>query len=189
MTQTQESQSELRAKNLKRLIAPASIAVVGASNRAGHFANQPLVNLRRHGFAGDVFPVNPNNDEVGGYRCYPRLTDLPTVPDLVVVVVRPDLAVEAVRDAAELGAGGAVVVGSGFAETSSADGVELQEALHSIVARTGMDKVTVSRAAQGLAQRRLVGRSDHHADGRSHVLALSAEGQRLYGEVAPLALD
>src|SRR6201991_5391202 len=48
-----------------------------------------------------------------------------------------------------------------------------------IVARTVMDKVTVSRAAQGLLQRRLVGRSDHHADGRSHVLALTAEGARL----------
>ena len=57
-----------------------------------------------------------------------------------------------------------------------------------IVARTGMDKVTVSRATQGLAQRRLVERSDHQADGRSHVLALSLEGQRLYAEVAPLAL-
>lgn len=57
-----------------------------------------------------------------------------------------------------------------------------------IVARTGMDKVTVSRAAQGLSQRRLVRRSDHHADGRSHVLALSTEGRRLYAEIAPLAL-
>lgn len=57
-----------------------------------------------------------------------------------------------------------------------------------IVARTGMDKVTVSRAAQGLAKRRLVGRSEHHADGRSHVLALTVEGQRLYAEIAPLAL-
>ena len=57
-----------------------------------------------------------------------------------------------------------------------------------IVSRTGMDKVTVSRATQGLAQRHLVDRSDHQADGRSHVLALSLEGQRLYAEVAPLAL-
>lgn len=57
-----------------------------------------------------------------------------------------------------------------------------------IVSRTGMDKVTVSRAAQGLAKRRLVARTDHHADGRSHVLALSAEGSRLYAEIAPLAL-
>lgn len=57
-----------------------------------------------------------------------------------------------------------------------------------IVARTVMDKVTVSRAAQGLVKRRFVSRADHHADGRSHVLALTAEGQRLYTEIAPLAL-
>lgn len=57
-----------------------------------------------------------------------------------------------------------------------------------IVARTVMDKVTVSRAAQGLLNRHLVARSDHHADGRSHVLALSAEGAGLHAEIAPLAL-
>jgi len=57
-----------------------------------------------------------------------------------------------------------------------------------IVARTVMDKVTVSRAAQGLVHRRLVDRADHQADGRSHVLALTAEGRRLQAEIAPLAL-
>jgi DNA-binding MarR family transcriptional regulator len=57
-----------------------------------------------------------------------------------------------------------------------------------IVARTVMDKVTVSRAAQGLEKRRLVARSQNKADGRSHVLALTAEGRRLHGEIAPLAL-
>jgi DNA-binding MarR family transcriptional regulator len=57
-----------------------------------------------------------------------------------------------------------------------------------IVARTVMDKVTVSRAAQGLLKRHLVGRSDHQADGRSHVLALTAQGLGLYAEIAPLAL-
>ena len=57
-----------------------------------------------------------------------------------------------------------------------------------LVARTVMDKVTVSRAAQGLLKRHLVGRSDHHADGRSHVLALTAEGASLYAEISPLAL-
>jgi len=57
-----------------------------------------------------------------------------------------------------------------------------------IVARTVMDKVTVSRAAQGLLNRHLIGRSDHHADGRSHVLALTPQGRQLHGEIAPLAL-
>jgi DNA-binding MarR family transcriptional regulator len=57
-----------------------------------------------------------------------------------------------------------------------------------IVARTVMDKVTVSRAAQGLLNRHLVARSDHHADGRSHVLALTKSGAGLHAEIAPLAL-
>ena len=57
-----------------------------------------------------------------------------------------------------------------------------------IVARTVMDKVTVSRAAHGLVKRRLVARSQNAADGRSHILALTAEGRGLYGEIAPLAL-
>jgi DNA-binding MarR family transcriptional regulator len=57
-----------------------------------------------------------------------------------------------------------------------------------IVTRTFMDKVTVSRAAQGLLNRHLVERSEHQADGRSHVLALSIEGRRLHSEIAPLAL-
>lgn len=57
-----------------------------------------------------------------------------------------------------------------------------------IVARTVMDKVTVSRAAQGLVKRRLVARQQNKADARSHVLALTPEGHRLFGEIAPLAL-
>ena len=57
-----------------------------------------------------------------------------------------------------------------------------------IVSRTVMDKVTVSRSAQGLLKRHLVDRSDHHADGRSHVLALTPEGRALYEDIAPLAL-
>jgi DNA-binding MarR family transcriptional regulator len=65
------------------------------------------------------------------------------------------------------------------------DGGKTQRAL---VERTGMDKVSVSRAARGLAARRLIERSDHHADGRSHMLALTREGARLYAEIAPLAL-
>ncbi len=57
-----------------------------------------------------------------------------------------------------------------------------------IVARTVMDKVMVSRAAQGLLKRRLIARSDHEADGRSHVLGLTQAGASLHAEIAPLAL-
>lgn len=56
------------------------------------------------------------------------------------------------------------------------------------VARTAMDKVTVSRAANGLEARHLIARTASPSDGRSHILALTETGRRLHGEIAPLAL-
>lgn len=66
------------------------------------------------------------------------------------------------------------------------DGPLTQQA---IGARTVMDKVTVSRATQGLVKRKLVQRAPHDADGRSHHLALSKAGERLYSEISPVALE
>lgn len=59
---------------------------------------------------------------------------------------------------------------------------------HQAVARTAMDKVRVSRAAQDLVERRLVARVTNRADRRSHTLELTAAGRRLFAEIRPLAL-
>ena len=64
------------------------------------------------------------------------------------------------------------------------DGASTQQAL---VKRTGMDKVTISRAAQALAKRRYISRTAHEHDGRSHHLILTAEGEKLFAEIAPAA--
>jgi DNA-binding MarR family transcriptional regulator len=66
------------------------------------------------------------------------------------------------------------------------DGPLTQQA---IGARTVMDKVTVSRATQGLVKRKLVQRAPHDVDGRSHHVALSKAGERLYSEISPVALE
>jgi len=58
-----------------------------------------------------------------------------------------------------------------------------------LVARTEMDKMTVSRAAQALVTRGLVTRVPHGSDKRSHALALSEEGRALYAQIAPKALE
>ncbi len=57
-----------------------------------------------------------------------------------------------------------------------------------LVAATRMDKVTVNRAAKGLADRRLIARQAHEADGRSHHLELTLAGQSLYDEIVPATL-
>ena len=66
------------------------------------------------------------------------------------------------------------------------DGPSTQQAL---VKRAGMDKVTISRAAQTLAKRRLITRAPHEHDGRSHHLILTAEGERLFADIAPAAIE
>lgn len=58
-----------------------------------------------------------------------------------------------------------------------------------LVARTEMDKMTVSRAAQSVVARGLVSRVDHGSDKRSHALTLSADGRQLYAQIAPKALE
>jgi acetate---CoA ligase (ADP-forming) len=124
--------------DLDALLAPRRIAIIGASPRVGHFANQPLVNLRHYGFTGDVYPVNPSHREVEGLRCYGAIGDLPHVPDLAVVVVRPELTVATIAECAQAGVRAAVVVASGFAETGEADGIARQIALLDIAHETGL---------------------------------------------------
>jgi acyl-CoA synthetase (NDP forming) len=63
------------------------VAVVGASNREESMGEWAMRNLARGKFPGPVYPVNPGYEELGGIRCYPRLADLPEVPELVIFAV------------------------------------------------------------------------------------------------------
>ena len=69
---------------LDPLLRPKSIAVVGASARADSFGQWSLKNVLRGKYSGDVYPINPNYDELQGHRCYGNLTELPQTPDLVI---------------------------------------------------------------------------------------------------------
>ena len=78
------------------------IAVTGVSRtRNGHGGNTVLLGLRARGF--EVFPVNPNADEVEGEKCYHDLDAIPGGVDAVVVATRPDAAEQTVRDCERLG--------------------------------------------------------------------------------------
>jgi acetate---CoA ligase (ADP-forming) len=103
------------------LFDPRSVAVVGATERAGSYGAQALLNLRAAGYAGDVFGVNPSRTQVLGFPCVASLSDLSGPVDAVVVAT-PAATVEAVlAEVGELGCGGAVVFAAGFAETGQHD--------------------------------------------------------------------
>lgn len=119
--------------NLERLLAPTSVAVVGASavpEKAGH---QVLLALAP--FPGDVFPINPKANEILGLKSFPSLRAIGRPIDLVVFAIPATACVDEVRAAVECGCGGGVVVGGGFAE-AGATGAALQADLEQLCARS-----------------------------------------------------
>jgi acetate---CoA ligase (ADP-forming) len=119
--------------DLGPLLAPRSVAVVGATSRPGSYADETLRNLKRLGFAGRVWGVHPTRQRVHGRTCVPTVADLPEPVDAVVVAIPAPGVPEVIEQAGARGCGGAVVYGAGFGETP--DGVALEQALREAAAR------------------------------------------------------
>ncbi|MBV8941773.1 MAG: acetate--CoA ligase family protein [Solirubrobacterales bacterium] len=112
---------------LERLFRPASVAVVGASDRPGSYGHQTLVNLAAIGYPGEVWGVNPYRATALGRPCVPTVADLPVAVDAVVVAIPAAGVVEVIEQAGARGCGGAVVFSAGFREVAHGD--ELQRDL------------------------------------------------------------
>ncbi len=76
---------------------PRSIAVIGASAKPGKLGQILMRNLLE-GYPGKLFPINPNETEIMGYRAYPLLQDVPEPVDLAAIALPPELCVEAMGD-------------------------------------------------------------------------------------------
>lgn len=134
--------------SLARLLDPASIAIVGASDNPDKIGGRPIHYMRRHGYAGTLYPINPQRAEVQGERAWPSLAALPAAPDLAIVAVAGEQAVRAVDDCAALGVAAAIVISAGFSETGEA-GRALQDAMTARARAAGMR--IVGPNSQGLA--------------------------------------
>ena len=121
---------------LARLLHPRTVAVVGATERAGSYAGQTLLNLRAMGFPGEVWGVNPGRSSAHGFPCFASLGDCPSAPDAVVVAIPAAGVPAVVEEAGAIGCGGAVVYGAGFGEIAA--GLPHEEALRAAAARHGL---------------------------------------------------
>ena len=113
---------------IRRLFHPRSIAVLGASSDASKLAGRPVAYLRRHGFAGRIYPINPRYKELAGLTCYPDVSSLPEPPDVGLILLASDRVADATRQLAQAGASAAIVLAGGFVETG-AEGRRRQQAL------------------------------------------------------------
>jgi acyl-CoA synthetase (NDP forming) len=124
------------AAELKRLIDPGVVAVVGASETRGSFGERTLSNMAA--FTGKVFAINPKYQTLLGRPCVPSLAQMPERPDCVVLCVARPMVESMIEAAAAAGAGGVIVYASGFAETAKPDRIEAQQRLIEVAHRTGV---------------------------------------------------
>jgi acyl-CoA synthetase (NDP forming) len=124
-------------EGLDALMAPRSIAIIGASQDATKIGGRPVDLLRRYGYAGKIYPVNPRAAMVQGLQAYASVDALPEAPDLAIIAVDAEKAAEAVEQCAERGVRSVVVFSSGFAELGET-GHAMQERLRAAARRTGM---------------------------------------------------
>ena len=113
---------------IARLLQPRSVAIIGASADPTKTAGRPVAYLRKHGYAGQILPVNPKADRIGDLPCYADIASLPVVPDVGIVLLGAERAHLAVRDLAARGTAAAIVLASGYTETG-ADGARRQRQL------------------------------------------------------------
>ncbi len=103
-------------RDLLGMFEPKSIAIVGVSRDPKKVGAIVLKNIIRSGYAGKIYPINPNIDSVGNLKFYKSVNDLPEIPDLLVVAVPAKMANIVVEEAGKFGIKNAVVFSAGYKE-------------------------------------------------------------------------
>lgn len=110
---------------------------MGASDDAKKTGGRPQQFLRRSGYQGTIYPINPRRTEVQGEKAWPSLSALPEVPEHVFVLSPTDTVVDTVKECARLGVKLVTILASGFSE-SGPEGVERENQLRAIAATSGL---------------------------------------------------
>lgn len=131
-----------------QLLRPASVAVIGASDNPNKVGGRPIHYMRKFGYGGRILPINPKRQSVQGIDCYASLDDTDIVPEMAIIAVAGEDAVEAVHSCAHRGVSTAILMASGFAETGTA-GLLVQQELVAFALAHGMRLVGPN--AQGIA--------------------------------------
>jgi len=101
-------------RNLDKLLAPASVAVAGASNRSGSVGATVWRQLRAAGFAGPIYAVNPHHDSLDGEPAFATPAALPSAPDLAIICTPPDSVAALIDAFGRLGTRAAIVMTAGL---------------------------------------------------------------------------
>ena len=122
-------------RDLRAIFEPKSVAIIGAAREPGKIGHVIVKNFVDGGFAGHVYPVNPNADVVHGLKCYPSVLKIPGKVDSAVIAIPAKFVPKALEECGKKGIKGAVVISGGFAEVGN---TALEEELAKIAKKYGM---------------------------------------------------
>jgi len=101
---------------LENFFRPKSVAVIGASRETGKVGNVVVRNLKRYGFDGKIYPINPRTTEILGLKVYPTVMDVDGSIDLAVIIVPASIVPRVIADCGEKGIDSAIIISAGFKE-------------------------------------------------------------------------
>lgn len=113
------------------------VAVIGASDDITKIGGRPVQLLRKYGYAGPIYPINPKGGTLQGLQAYASILDTPTAPELAILAVPVEATLQAVRDCGSRGVRGVIVLTAGFAEAGP-EGAALQAELVWVARNHGM---------------------------------------------------
>lgn len=123
--------------NIQAFLDPKSVAVIGASDNPNKVGGRPIHYMKKFGFKGDIYPINPVRPEIQGLKAYPDIKSIGSIPDAVIFAIGSDQILDSVKQCAELGVKAGVVMSSGFGELGDG-GRAKEKALVDAAAKYGM---------------------------------------------------
>ena len=124
-------------QGLRAIFEPQSVAVVGASTTPGKVGHDIFHNILMGGFKGVIYPVNPSARAISGVRAYRGISEIPDDLDLAIIILPPKPAEAAVREAADKGVKGLVIVSAGFKEVGG-EGVLIENRIVELCRERGV---------------------------------------------------
>ena len=107
----------MSSDGLDKLFSPRSIAIIGASQKEGKIGHDVLLNIKEFGYKGRIYPINPKDTEVMGFKAYPSVLDVKEDIDLAVFAIPAPSVIEVIKECGKKGIKAAIVITAGFKET------------------------------------------------------------------------
>lgn len=115
-------------ENLDKIFKPKSIAVIGASDKAGSAGYRIFRNLIGSGYEGVAYPVNPTKESIQGVQAYVTVDTLPKVVDLAIIATPSKVVLDVVEQCGKKGIKGILIISAGFKEIGK-EGAALEKQL------------------------------------------------------------